>query len=316
MITKLLKLLVLLIPMLCVSCAAQLPQAAVTIKATNEDGQPVSGATAGASFNDPTSKTLVNFVEGQTDNAGQFMAVARTDGLMSYSVTKDGYYKSVGRNGFFTIDGNHWQPWNPTLELVLKKVVNPVPMYARRLDIPIPVDNKTIGFDLIESDWVAPFGKGKTSDFVFLLERKLIDLTNYDVKLTLTFSNTGDGIQTINAPRKQGSELRLPREAPAENYSDKWIAAIGLNQNKPIYDKPQPDRCFFFRVRTVLKDGAVKQAMYGKISGDIKIVSYASEHVSIRINYYLNPDGTRNMEFDPKRNILINLRGREQVREP
>jgi len=41
------------------------------------------------------------------------------------------------------------------------------------------------------------------------------------------------------------------------------------------------------------KDGKVVKALYGKIYGDF-----------FDMVYYLNPDGTRNIEYDPKRNLF------------
>jgi hypothetical protein len=60
-------------------------------------------------------------------------------------------------------------------------------------------------------------------------------------------------------------------------------------------------------VRTVLDEmGNIKSAHYGKIYGDF-----------MQFKYYLNPTpNDRNIEFDPKRNLLKNLKAMEQVREP
>jgi hypothetical protein len=54
-------------------------------------------------------------------------------------------------------------------------------------------------------------------------------------------------------------------------------------------------------------------AMYGKIQGDINISAIRNNTLSIGFTYYLNPDHTRNLEFDPKRNLFQGLEGAERV---
>ena len=68
-----------------------------------------------------------------------------------------------------------------------------------------------------------------------------------------------------------------------------------------------PDRNYFFRVRTLLDEhGNVKSALYGKIYGDF-----------MQFAYYLNPTpNDRNVEFDPKQNLLHGLKPTEEVTAP
>ncbi len=55
------------------------------------------------------------------------------------------------------------------------------------------------------------------------------------------------------------------------------------------------------------------RAMYGKIQGDIIFDPRGSKTTGIVFKYYLNPDFTTNLEFDPKRNLFENLKDRERV---
>ena len=55
--------------------------------------------------------------------------------------------------------------------------------------------------------------------------------------------------------------------------------------------------------------------MYGKIRNDIEFAP-RSKIVKIKMHYYLNPDYTRNLEFDPKRNLFTNLPKFEKVGQP
>jgi hypothetical protein len=63
---------------------------------------------------------------------------------------------------------------------------------------------------------------------------------------------------------------------------------------------------YFMRVRTVRdKDGRVVSALYGKIHGDFRwFIGTRAPKSGLAFTYYLNPDGTRNIEYDPKRNLL------------
>jgi len=55
--------------------------------------------------------------------------------------------------------------------------------------------------------------------------------------------------------------------------------------------------------------------MYGKIKGKIEFEPRRSKTAKIYLYYYLNPDYTRNLEFDPKRNLSI-VSGDERVEQP
>jgi hypothetical protein len=73
----------------------------------------------------------------------------------------------------------------------------------------------------------------------------------------------------------------------------------------------------FLRIRTEKDDeGRIVKAMYGKISGPIGFGGVAAKKGTLSLTYYLNPDSTRNLEFDPERNLFKGLSSREQVREP
>jgi hypothetical protein len=60
-----------------------------------------------------------------------------------------------------------WQPWNPTIEIVLKPILNPIPMYRTTVTNHIPRPSHKFGFDLLVEDWIAPQGRGQVAD-VFL----------------------------------------------------------------------------------------------------------------------------------------------------
>ena len=208
-------------------------------------------------------------------------------------------------------------PMSPNVDLskavkiVIKQIKSPVPMYAKNLIVglggPLKLpsyDGNSYGYDLVIGDWVVPHGKGILSDFIFKFEGEFSDqpygrLTNYDNKFRVSFSNANDGIiaweGTSEAGRTYGSELVSGYEAPKEGYQDTWVRRTWKEKGGYHQTTSNMDRNFYFRVRTKVDEkGNIISAHYGKIYGDF-----------MSFIYYLNPTpNDRNVEFDPKRNLL------------
>jgi hypothetical protein len=124
----------------------------------------------------------------------------------------------------------------------------------------------------------------------------------------VSFPNPGDGIQEFAVPDvEKGSELRSPHGAPADGYQQQWVQTDNRKPNSPIETNRDPNRNYFFRVRTVLDErGNVKSAHYGKFYGDF-----------MQFQYYLNPTpNDRNVEFAPGQGLLKGLQSFEQVNVP
>lgn len=288
------------------------PEAKITVKVVDEQGKPIEGARVGIGFyigGEAKEKAVV----GYSDNAGSFTGKANTFSDVGYSAKKDGYYKSYNGFQFKEKKGGKWSPWNPELTLVLRKIEAPVPMFAREVKIDIPEIGKAIGFDLIEYDWVSPYGKGIHSDFIFKLLKDFKSRSEFDSTLTVTFSNKLDGIQVVKNDFKSGSEFRLPRFAFEAGYQNtlKWYEKA--LPGKAIEDNFGKDNNYMFRIRSEEDNGKLKRAMYGKIHGEIRFDSINSKTATILFKYYLNPDYTRNLEFDPQRNLFTNLGTSERV---
>jgi hypothetical protein len=243
-------------------------------------------------------------------------------GTFAYGVYAEGRYYSGfgGELQLKEVLGGRWEPWRLRVEVVIPRILEPTALFARKYGLyereKIPAE-KPIGFDLMVSDWVAPYGKGKVADF--LLDYKtIVPLTDetkaFECSLTLTFSNPGDGFQTRSVPATRRL-LILPRRAPEEGYNGTWSKRFGRpREGADLLPLARADENFFFRVRTVLGvDGRVVGALYGKIYGDI--VFDALGH--IRFTYYLNPTvNDRNLEFDPKRNLFPDTLSGANVGEP
>jgi hypothetical protein len=169
-------------------------------------------------------------------------------------------------------------------------------------------------------------GLGVETDILFSVERTG-DAKNGAAKLKLSFPRPGDGI----IPVKDWPVTNLFREAPLEGYlpefvwEEEWETYEGTNLTKEGWQKGEnirvksregnpPPVAYYFRVRTVLDEkGKVVSALYGKIPHalhwGVKDMEWRTDTQTacISIGYYLNPDGTRNLEFDPKKNLFKDL---------
>lgn len=296
-------------------------QAKVTIKVVDDGGKSVEGAMVGVSFERNTSQgTQVTTERGKTDAGGFFTATGSGNGFVSFGAHKEGFYDSYYSYTFSEKSVGRWQPWNPMVDVLLRKIEKPVPMYARNTKhstIEIPESNKDIGFDLAKFDWVIPYGSGTHADFIFHLKRRVVDRKDFDATLTITFLNKYDGIQTFREELKDGSQFKLPRIAPNNGYHGKLVLIEWRNPGdynvKRNFDFLASDMNYIFRVRSEEENGQLKRGMYGKILGFIDFTAVHSKTAKIFFKYYLNPDYTHNLEFDPKRNLFGPLPPLEQV---
>ena len=197
--------------------------------------------------------------------------------------------------------------WSPAVTLLLKKTIEPVPMYAKCVIQMPPLKDQGVGYDLRVGDWVAPSGSGKETDIIFTSHFDKRAEDDWDYSLTVSFPRAGDGIQQFAVSDGHGrSALRSPREAPETGYTAQWIKTQRRRPGDHSRDGIDQSLNFFFRVRSVLDSkGNVKSANYGKIYGDF-----------MNFCYYLNPTpNSRNMEFDPAKNLLTGLGPLERVQE-
>jgi hypothetical protein len=287
-----------------------------TIKVVDEGGQPIENADVQVWYYvppPPDQNEASEKIEGLTDANGVFTAShSDTKSIsLSFRVSKVGYYQTTSGQEL----GWQYDPvkWNPNKTLVLKKIHHPIPMYARAVDSEPPIFkktgrppitfNKSIGYDLTAGDWVAPYGKGQTTGIIFTEEFNKKSILDFYYKLTISFPNTGDGIQEFTVPNAdKGSDLRSPHEAPADGYQPQLIREDFHHPGQTGKSDYDENRIYLFR--TTLPDGL----HYGKIYGD---------PIQMNFRYYLNPTpNDRNIEFDPKQNLLQGLKSFEQVTAP
>jgi hypothetical protein len=313
--------------------------AQITVRVLDDAGQPLTNMQVNVSTFDRWVPGD-NFGRDQYKNTSSFtgtngQCIVKLSGQRNrygcIAIPSSGYYRDIGLAYVFTNSAKgQWQPWNPVITLVLQRVLNPIPMYAKRVEfygkMKIPAEGKPLGYDLVKGDWVAPFGTGSESDFILLLqrapEREVMSYWGtaprpyklYDVTLRVTFSNGDDGIQSAYTATCQGSALKLSREAPENGYQTNLVKRTFRKEGGADHSDVHGDANYFFRVRTKKgENGKIVSALYGKIQGDVDV----DRHGQVRFTYYLNPTpNDRNLEFDPKRNLFTHLKSTEQVTAP
>lgn len=301
---------------------SRLPKLKFTLEVVDEGGHVVTGALAeiGMSGNNDGYDVL-------TDSRGSVTVDGEVDFFqMGGCVTKSGYYRTE-----FHIDaapsipdgvevGRRLPP--VTNRVTLRPIINPVPMYAYTYFGKLPAEETEVGFDFIQADWVAPHGLGVTNDL-------MIKIMTYTVaedgiegdEITWRFPRPGDGM--VRVPREQQheySEYRLPRYAPENGYISSWTNRETRVNSRwtTVTDPPGQDfkkPSYFFRIRSMQDaNGVVTNALYGKIiargaDGIEWSPVFRNRKSDVGFCFYVNPDGTRNMEFDPKRNLFREMDG-------
>ena len=306
------------------------PQIRFTVHVTGEDENPLSGIKCSFIFHPNAShQDQYTQVKAVSDENGNFTVEGPSqDGTFAFGelLNKDGYYPSgVNIPSFLKTDTlGHWLPWDVTYTTVLRKIGNPIPMYARELNITTPtLVNQSCGFDLEEADWVAPYGKGKIADFIFTVTQAEYHSDNdYNGTITLSFSNLDDGIKATQLPKEfANSRFTWPREAPETGYQPtleafrSWHSLPSGEVN--VTNSAKDDQVYFFRVRTEKQGDKIISALYGKIQGGIRVGPTPTQHGFINFLYYLNPTpNDRNMEYDPKQDLFKGLTFPVAPRDP
>jgi len=291
------------------SCGS--PEQKLRIRVTDESGKPLKDAACmGGWWKDV-------FVDGTTDQNGVVELTARTARHETLAKAKvPGYYESESYKFMMTSSTmDHWEPWPVEVNLVMKKIRSPHPMYAlepgegMRFTFP-KAAGAAFGFDLMAADWVVPYGKGIVSDCVLSVrkgEAKEDELLPPGT-MHLAFSNSADGIIAAADAPLGGSVLASPTEAPISGYLKEFVFS-----NRPLEDGlfpglESPRRVWVFRVRSKVDDkGNVVSAHYGKIQGQ-PVILFFPQGPAFRMTWYLNgTKNERNLEWDQKTNLFSKL---------
>lgn len=302
-----------------------MPNVELSVKVVDENEAPISGADVGASFPHVYGAGAAYKGEekhGITDAQGIALFKGKTAATVGFAVIKNGYYRTQGEQIDFMSLMREGKALKIERKAVLKRIVNPIPMSARRFDTQSIPLNTPCGYDLEISDWVAPLGKGKISDIIFSIEGKYDAWNDYNADLKVTFPNKGDGIVIFEGADNKGSFLRSDYQAPADGYSSvlTLTKARKPDQMSPSWvDSSNEGSNYYLRVRTIMDgNGIVQRANYGKIYGRLEFGRYEGSDIYLKAEaIYFNPTpNDRNVEFDPKRNLVRDLKVGSRVTLP
>jgi hypothetical protein len=287
-----------------------------TLKAVDESNRPISDADASIGYYVPDVDVAGELhsdwqeIKGITDSNGIFVVRHKGSFPSGYKAGKTGYYSSRGSREGIGLDDDDPAKWHQTMTLVLKKKINPVPMYVNRVDIAHnkpPAFDKPIGFDLTVGDWIGPYGQGK-KPYMFFTWHVDYDTNSVtygrhgrEEKMTISFPNPGDGIQEFDFPQhvnkrlsegNEWSELHFPQLAPTDGYQPELVKLSRWNYHHlpNEYDYDHVRKNYLLRVNTVTDGkGRVISAEYGKIYGDFDEA----------LTTYLNPEpDSRELEYN------------------
>ncbi len=298
--------------------------ASVTLEVSDDSGVrlpgiPVSISTldhweAGEGF----GRNKNRIISGITDKMGRvsfnFPCIT---GKFSYRISDSiGFYRDQGDQfSFKKVEKGEWLPANPIIPIIYKPILNPTAMYAKSVDVVIPKGKGPFGFDLLQGDWLEPWGKGKNADLLFSVIGYWNRYDDYDLKLIVAFSSVTDGLQKFVAlPQNKGSIFRSPRYAPDGGYLPLETLTRSYSQGGKVnFDDTQIDKrsSYFFRIRTKVGKGMdLSNGFYGKIYDGFEFGNLNESATYLRFTYYVNSASRDlNLEFDRTKNLLIDQSG-------
>jgi hypothetical protein len=285
-----------------------------TLHVVNQDGKEVADAEVDVLF--PFNGRRGNTITGKTDTHGLFLVEDRTTGESSFTISKKGYYRTSSKFSVFKIgtrclQNGRWIPWDPMIHVTLKEIRKPIPMIAKRVETKFPKDAKSMGFDFLVGDWVAPHGKGVTADLLYIYEEDRTDKNNVNLKLTLAFPGSGNGCYMKK--KEEFSAFISDHEARLDSYSSNIVSRVYKQNGTYVYEDQITEKDYLvYRVRSSCDEkGNVVSAHYGKIYGPLEAPRDLAR--IIRVISYFNPTpNDRNLEFDGKNNLLEGQSSRER----
>jgi hypothetical protein len=257
------------------------------------------------------------FVEkGVSDRKGNWSGIGRTLGRSTVSVKKNGYYSS---GVAFQLGFKEMQPsGEPVVKhatVILRKIMNPIPMYAWGLyKQAYPVkETEWVGYDMLQAEWMPPHGKGLTEDVQICVVCNIGKRDYQKVPLSVVsirFLGKHNGVTGIPDQSVCGqSWLQLPYSAPRDGYMTQEFITSHFETLEGDVERHVMNtgttNCFF-RIRSrVDKDGRFIEGLYGKLPGLVTIGNGGPHNISLDLKYYVNPTpNDLNMEWDPKCNLV------------
>jgi hypothetical protein len=277
------------------------PNATFTVRVVDDEGTPIN----------IVHSEVINVFDDGGDTSGW----TDKDGLYSKHLNNifevAGYFEKLG---YYKTSGVFWEargwgdvpPADTNFTIVLKRIINPLPLKHRKVNLALPRLDEPVGFDLEIGDWVEPDGKGKIADIVLTGSGFYNSEVEYAFNMTAELPGELNGIQSFYYPaqapgRPIRSELPPPPLAPESGYlktferftkrvpTDRWHGTTSRDDS----------RKWIFRVRTKIdEEGKIIAANYGWTTEDIVGASNTGKG-RFAISYYYNPD-PHSRSLEPK----------------
>ena len=248
------------------------------LRVVDQDGLPVMNARIYGSFWPGDNGKKYILVDGLTDVNGEYVAEGMSKWKLTYQVTKAGHYMSNGVVDYLAatnvpvIINGKWQPYGSIRTVVLKKIKNPGKLHAFPVSLRrcrIPKFDKWLGFDFECSEWVAPYGKGRSVDVLLRFSAMRKELHDYKYVMDVSFTNNPyAGAYLMKKDRS--SDLTTSYIVDTNSiYNASFSYVIEQTPgNRRHWDFLDADSYLVFRTRTrVDKDNNLIGAHYGSIHG-------------------------------------------------
>lgn len=211
----------------------------VEISVVDDVGLPVSNALVSVCYNIGSGREETH---GMTGNDGKYAFRKQTNGYGEIEVTKEGFYHSESRFSFIDmgheheVDDDKWMPHPMKHQLVLKTIRHPSVKCVMK-DLVIPVTNTWVGLDIVEHDWVPPFGNGQSVDLKINLEWDGKMQWQYtDMKLRIDFLGTNAYLADVDL----GSSCPYVYKAQTNRFDTSTLSYYRFGQHprhKKEFDK-------------------------------------------------------------------------------
>jgi hypothetical protein len=295
-----------------------------TIIVRDDEGRGLAGAEVEAILTPPEDPRLGSVVgrRGTTDAEGRFRFSA--DDLLILTRVR------AERGGYFSADADHRHGLGRAglpdeLSLTLPRLATGVPLHYREVRLTGLSSGRRIGFDAEAADAVAPWGKGRVSDFELMIDSRQVGWTEspealaelrrsaegrrmdesewaetygrFRGSLRISCRRIGDGLRTSPAFWPY-CRLKMPASAPDDGYVPEMTLAFDTH---PGSEASPIETGTYLRLRTQLAgEGKIVSAHYAKIHGRIEA---GPGRVAFR--FYYNPQADdRRLAFAPDRNLL------------
>ncbi len=244
-------------------------------KVVDQNGQPVAGVKVKGRVHLGLGEGRDHYTE--TDAQGQFLFLGLHGIGMNFDLTKEGYefdymLPCAQRPGDYQPD-----PKNPLI-IPMWKPRGAEPLLHRELESRVPYDGTTATFNLT-TDQKSTNGNLKITLLRSPLKiRRGIDKYAWNVKVEMI----DGGLLTENSP--------YPYWAPESGYQPAFVT--GMTSNNVAWNRELKQNFY-------IKDG---QGKYGRLLIDL-FTDAVRPDTGIKIQTWLNPSGSQNLEFDSRKQI-------------